>query len=190
MKFSQILTAAYVLRLILHWIIILGTANAGKIEYVFYHMVFPYPTDQLNIHNPADAAAKNSFYGPFGGTPVPFFDGKAPGASYGGWQAKLDILVQEESGFNLVLSGIKSDNNFTVMANIEQTENRAFSDLTINFVVVEDVIYQGGNGISNHKNVMRKIVNPQGDSFTINYNESKNLETTISNNSVWDLNEG
>ncbi len=75
-----------------------------------------------------------------------------------------------------------------VMANIEQTENTAFSDLTINYVVVEDVYYKGGNNISDHKNVMRKIVNPQGDSFTINYNESKNLETTITNNSVWDLN--
>jgi thiol-disulfide isomerase/thioredoxin len=167
----------------------LGTANANKIEFVYYHMVFPYSNDQLNNHNPSDADAKNSFYGPFGGTPVAFFDGKAPGASYGGWKSKLDVLVQEESGFNISLSGTKSDNDFTVLANIEQTENAAFSDLTINYVVVEDVYYKGGNNISDHKNVMRKIVNPQGDSFIINYNESKNLETTINNNSVWDLNQ-
>ena len=166
----------------------LGTANADKIEFVYYHMVFPYSNDQLNNHNPSDAAAKNNFYGPYGGTPVPFFDGKAPGTSYGGWKAKLDILVQEESGFTLALSGLKTENDFTIMANIAQTENTAFSDLTINYVVVEDVYYKGGNNISDHKNVMRKIVNPQGDSFTINYNETKNLETTISNNGTWDLN--
>ena len=165
----------------------LGTSNADKIEFVYYHMVFPYPSDQLNIHNPSDAAAKNSFYGPFGGTPVSFFNGKAPGASYGGWKAKLDILVQEQSSFNLSLSGVKTETDFTIMSNIEQTENIAFSDLTISYVVVENVLYQGGNGINDHKNVMRKIVNPQGDTFSINYNESKNLEATIANNSSWDL---
>jgi len=165
----------------------LGTANSDKIEFVYYHMVFPYSNDQLNNHNPQDSDAKNSFYGPFGGTPVAFFDGKSPGTGYGGWKDNLDVLVQQESGFNISLSGTKSDNDLTIMANIEQTENPNFSDLTINYVVVEDVYYQGGNGISDHKNVMRKIVNPQGDSFTINYNESKDLETTITSNSVWDL---
>ena len=166
----------------------LGTANKDKIEFVYYHMVFPYPTDQLNLHNQSDAAAKNSFYGPFGGTPVSFFDGKTPSSSYGGWKDNLDNLVQEESSFDISLSGNYTDSDFKVSANILQSKDNVFSNLTINFVVVEDVNYRGGNNIENHKNVMRKIVNPGGNSFIINFNESKSLETTISKNSVWDLN--
>ncbi len=165
----------------------LGTANKDKIEFIYYHMVFPYPTDQLNLHNQGDAAAKNNFYGPFGGTPVSFFDGKTPPSSYADWKDNLDNLIQEESSLDISLSGNYTDSDFTISANILQTKDDTFSNLAINFVVVEDVFYLGGNNISNHKNVMRKIVNPEGDLFSISNNESKILEATIQKNSVWDL---
>lgn len=165
----------------------LETANKDKIEFIYYHMVFPYPTDELNLHNQSDAADKYTFYGSSGTTPISFFNGKTPSSNYSGWKDNLDNLVQEESSFDLTLSGNYTDSDFTVSANIIQTKDDVFSNLTINFVVVEDVFYQGGNNISNHKNVMRKIVNPEGNPFNINYNENMNLDATITKNSVWDL---
>ena len=165
----------------------LGTENRDKIEFIYYHMVFPYPTDELNLHNQSDAAEKYSFYGSSGTTPISFFNGDTPPSSYGEWKDNLDNLVQEESSFDISLSGNYTDSDFTISANIIQSKDNNFSNLTINFVVVEDVFYVGGNNISNHKNVMRKIVNPEGNIFSISNNESKNLTATIAENSVWDL---
>ncbi len=163
----------------------LQSANGDKIEFIYYHMSFPYSSDQLYQHNTNDAAAKNSFYGPHSSTPKAYFDGSLVSNSYNNWAGSLDNLVAEESDFDISLNGNYTENDFTIIADVTQTGEFSANDLTINYVVVENVEYGGNNGISSHKNVMRKIVNPQGEDFSISLNETKNLSASINFNSAW-----
>jgi len=163
----------------------LQSANSDKIEYIYYHMSFPYPSDQLYQHNTPDATAKNNFYGPHSSTPKAYFDGTLVSNSYSNWGTSLDGLVAGESSFDISLSGNFTENDFTISAGVTLTGNISSSDLIINYVVVENVNYSGNNGISNHKNVMRKIVNPEGDPIELNLNEAKMFSTTIAKNGEW-----
>jgi Outer membrane protein Omp28/Secretion system C-terminal sorting domain len=164
----------------------LQSANGNKIEFIYYHMAFPYSSDQLYQHNTSDAAAKNSFYGPHSSTPKAYFNGTLVSNSYSNWGTSLNGLTAEESDIEISLSGNFTENDFTITADVSQTGDIGTSDLTINYVVVENLTYAGNNGINNHKNVMRKIVNPQGDQFAINLNETKSLSTTITKNENWE----
>jgi hypothetical protein len=59
--------------------------------------------------------------------------------------------------------------------------------LVIHFVVAEDLYYAGRNGISNHKHAMRKMFpTPDGQSFTIDLNETKDIPQTIELDPLWD----
>ena len=163
----------------------LQSANGSKIEFIYYHMSFPYSSDQLYQHNTADAAAKNSFYGPHSSTPKAYFNGTLVSNSYNNWASSIDNLVNEESPFEIELSGNYSENNFTVSAEVTQTGNVSSNNLAINYVIVEDVEYAGNNGISSHKNVMREIPYPQGESFSMSQNETKNFSVFVNFNPVW-----
>jgi len=159
----------------------LQSSNADKIEFIYYHMSYPYSSDQLYQHNTVDSQAKNSFYGPHSSTPKAYFNGTLVSNSYSSWANSLDELTAVESNFDISLSGSYTADDFTILVSVTQTAAISVSDLTINYVVVEDVNYAGQNGISNHKNVMRKIVNPEGESFSFNLNETINLDATIQN---------
>ncbi len=161
--------------------------NASKINYIFYHMVFPYPTDQLNIDNPSDPAARNNYYGPYHSTPDGFFNGVTQSSNYSSWGNSLDALTGEQSPFEIILSGSKdSDQQFTVKANISRSGDVSDNDLVIHFVVVENLLYQGQNGISHHMHVMRKMVgSPVGNDFSVNDNDSKVVDKQITLDSKW-----
>ncbi len=164
----------------------LQTNNSDKIEYIFYHMQFPYSTDKLYQHNIADSQSKNTFYGPYSSTPQAFFNGTHKSNNYSQWSSELDVLVAEQSKIDITLVGSKNINAFTITAEVKKTSTINQNDLTINFVIVENISnYTGQNGISSHKNVMRKIVNPVGNLFEINLNETKQLSETINFNSEW-----
>ncbi|MEE9429704.1 MAG: T9SS type A sorting domain-containing protein [Melioribacteraceae bacterium] len=168
----------------------LQSANGEKIEFIYYHMAFPYSTDELYKHNTSDSENKSSFYGSFSSTPQPFFDGDLRQRNYSNWKDELDALIVEESRFDLSVSGVRDESSFTISASITKTADVPENDLTINYVVVEHIDnYTGSNNISDHKNVMRKIVNPEGDTFAINLNESKDLSATIDFNDDWNADE-
>ena len=157
--------------------------NGDKIEFIYYHMVYPYSTDQIYQASTSDADAKNILYGPYSSTPQAFFNGSHIGNSYNSWEASLNASAEEESSFTINLSGSHTASDITINADIQKLSESTDTDLTINFVIVENVQYQGNNGISSHKNVMRKIANINGDSFTLNTNQniSKSVQFTLNN---------
>jgi hypothetical protein len=140
-------------------------------------MNFPYPDDQLNAANTSDASARNSYYGPFSGTPQTFFDGKIASTNYSQWTSLIDNRLAVKTPIQIKLSGTKNENTLNITADLSVSQYYSANDLTIQFVLVENVNYSGRNGISFHKNVMRTIAGtPNGKSIT---SVSQKINSTI-----------
>jgi len=164
----------------------LAGPNGEKISYTFYHMVYPYPSDQLYQESMEDSDARDNYYNPISATPQGWFDGTHQGPT-SGWTASLDNLVLMESPLNIILSGTRNNSQFNINAELTRSGNIPVNDLVIHFIVVEDLYYAGLNGITDHKNVMRKMLpTPEGQSFSIDLFETKNIQQTIELNSIWD----
>ena len=157
-----------------------NSENADKINYIFYHMVYPYPSDPLYQYNKSDSDGRNVYYNPSGSTPIAFFDGVKQANNYSSWSSLLDALTSEESPFRITLTGTQGDNYMDIKAEVQQSGSTAENNLVINFVLVENVNYQGSNSIAYHKNVMRKMVaSPAGEAFSIAMGEIKQVDKTI-----------
>lgn len=161
-----------------------------QVNFIYYHMVFPYSDDALHQHNPIDASARNLYYGPFSSTPRGVFDGQVQNNSYANWANVIDGLAVQQSPFEITLQGSVNGSNVTVMASIKQTENITPGNLVAHFIAVEDVNYAGRNGISFHKNVMRKMYpSASGRSFSIALNQTIQLDEVTALNPLWNLGE-
>jgi hypothetical protein len=164
----------------------LAGPNGNKISYIYYHMVYPYNDDPLYWESMEGSDARNNYYNPVAATPQGWFDGTHQGST-SGWAASLDNLVAIESPLKIILSGTKSATQFNISAELTRTGNIADNDLVIHFVVVEDLYYDGRNSISNHKHVMREMLpSPDGQSFTIIFNETKTIPQKITLEPNWD----
>ncbi len=164
----------------------LAGPNGDKISYIYYHMIYPYSDDQLYIESMEDSDARDNYYNPVSATPQGWFDGTHQGSSTG-WAAALDNLIIMESPLKIILSGTRNASQFNINAELTRSGDIPDNDLVLHFVVAEDLFYSGRNGISNHKHVMRKMLpNPDGQSFSINLNETKNIPQTINLDPLWD----
>jgi hypothetical protein len=130
--------------------------------------------------------ARDNYYNPVHATPQGWFDGVLQ-SSWSGWSASLDNLVANESPLVIDLSGTRNSSQFNINAQLMRTGDIPDNDLVIHFVVVEDLFFVGRNTISNHKQVMRKMLpSPSGKSFSINLNETLSIGQSIDIESYWD----
>jgi Outer membrane protein Omp28/Secretion system C-terminal sorting domain len=160
--------------------------SAKHVSFIFYHMPFPYSDDPLYQANKSDPAARNSYYGPYSSTPKGFFDGKIQSNVYGFWGTTLEGLVKNRSPLKIDLSGSKGSNGINLKTEITRNGDISQTDLVIHFIVVENIHYQGRNGVSRHDNVMRKMLpSPAGRSISVNDGETIEIDTTISLDSSW-----
>jgi hypothetical protein len=164
-----------------------NSPNADRINYIFFHMEYPYPTDLLYQQSKDGSDARDNYYDPVQATPQGWFDGTHQGPT-SGWATSLDNLVATQSPFKIVLSGHTELNQIIINADVTRTGTVTDNDLIIHFVVAENVYYAGGNGISNHKQVMRKMFpSPSGLPFTIELNEMKSFQQPIDPDPIWFL---
>ena len=164
----------------------LSGPNGDKISYIYYHMIYPYSDDSLYYQSMEGSDARDNYYSPVHATPQGWFDGIHQGSSTG-WAASLDNLVSIQSPLVITLSGTRSPNQFNINAHLTRTGDIPDNDLVIHFVVAEDLYYAGRNGISHHKHVVRKMFpTPDGQPFTINLNETKDIPQTIDLEQLWD----
>jgi len=164
----------------------LAGPNGNKISYIYYHMVYPYNDDQLYWESMEGSDARDNYYNPVSATPQGWFDGTHQGST-SGWASSLDNLVTTQSPLKIILSGSRNPNQFYINSELTRTGSIADNDLVIHFLVVEDLFFDGRNSISNHKHVMRKMLpTPEGQSFSINLNETINLLQTIDLDPIWD----
>jgi hypothetical protein len=153
-------------------------------------MAFPYPDDKLNQDNTIDPSVRNNFYGAVSSTPRGIFNGQTQNNNYGNWATILNSIGSQISPIELKISGYSTVVSLTVNANVKQTSSIQGSNLSIFFVVVETVNYQGRNGVNPHKNVVRKMFpSANGKSFSLALNQSLNISETFPLNSTWDKNQ-
>jgi hypothetical protein len=156
-----------------------SSPNAPNIRYIFYHVPFPYPDDPLAQVGSADAAGRNTYYGPFSATPVTFFDGVNQGTAYAAWGMSLNNRVSVASSLAITLEGSKGAGGMTVTATIQAVGSLPSGALAIHFVVVENVSYTGRNGVTPQNFVMREMAGgPAGAPLTIGPGETKVVERT------------
>jgi hypothetical protein len=161
----------------------------NQVTFIYYHMPFPYSDDLLHQHNPADANARNSFYGTFTSTPRAVFDGQIQSNNYSGWANIINNLAVQESPFTITLQGNSNGSNVNITTSITQTGSVLSSNLVAHFIAVETVNYSGRNGITVHKNTMRKMFpGSSGRSFSISLNQTLVLEEITTLNPTWILN--
>jgi len=164
----------------------LAGPNGDKISYIYYHMIYPYSDDPLYWQSMEGSDARDVYYNAANATPQGWFDGIHQGSS-SGWTASLDNLVMNDGPIKIVLSGTRNSIQFNLNAQLTRTGSVADNDLVIHFVVVEDLYYDGRNSISDHKHVMRKMLpTPDGQSFSINLNETINIPQVIALDPIWD----
>jgi len=162
-----------------------ASPNADRIAPIYYHMIYPYNDDPLYHHNPIDSDGRDDYYDPIPATPRGFFDGQAQG-SVSTWTSALDNLAGMESPLRINLSGIKIEGSINIKAEVIKTGDIPDNDIVIHFVVVEDLNYQGRNGIEHHENVMRKMIDGAfGSPFSINISETKEEEREITLHPDW-----
>jgi hypothetical protein len=160
--------------------------NGDKISYIYYHMVYPYSDDQLYLDSQEGSDARDNYYNPVPATPQGWFDGTHQGST-SGWAANLDNLVATQSPLNMTLSGYTDLSQIFINSRIHRTGDITDNDLVMHFVVVEDLYYAGRNGVADHKHVMRRMLpTPNGHSFSINLNETKDIEQIINIDPLWD----
>ena len=165
----------------------LAGPNGNKISYIYYHMVYPYPDDLLYQQSMEGSEARHTYYNPVAATPRGIFDGQIQGST-SGWAATLDNLVNIQSPLKIELSGYTDLVRLFIDADVTRTEDIIDNDLVIHFIVVEDVFYDGRNSVSNHKNVMRKMLpTPAGLQFNIALNETKGFQQIIDLDTIWDI---
>ncbi len=160
-------------------------ANGNKISYLFYHMVYPYDDDSLYYQSQEGSDARDLYYNAVNATPQGWFDGEHH-VSISGWASTLNNLVTTESPLKIILSGTGSGSQVSINAELTRTGNISNGDLVLHFVVAENLYYAGRNNITHHIHVMRKMLpTPDGLAFSINLNETKNLEQNIDIDPLW-----
>jgi hypothetical protein len=159
-------------------------AKKDNVRYIYYHMAFPYSDDKLNQANTSDAVARNNFYGPFSSTPISFFDGSTQSNSYGQWSSIIESRISIKTPVSLTLTGEKEIDKFSVSADVKMEINSIIGNLAIHFIVVENVNYNGRNGISNHKHVMREMITGGSGESIVNLS-NQIISKTIPINDNW-----
>lgn len=159
----------------------------GKyLNFIFYHMNYPYANDPFYQHNTKDVEERDAYYGQGSFTPKAYFDGSYQINNYNEWPGYLDAIVNEQSPLIIELSGFKEGNNMTINADIERTGLINDNDLKLHFVVVETIDIQTQNGIYPQLFVMRKMYpSANGEDFTIAQGEQKTVKKTIQLNPEW-----
>jgi Outer membrane protein Omp28 len=164
----------------------LNDTSAAHVNFIYYHMRFPYSDDPLFVDNEADPDARNLYYGPFYDTPDMFVDGTIHGNTYSSWAGILDARTSVQSPLMISLQGGVGSESFTVGATITALKSINAGDLVLYFVVTETVNYQGRNGVSPQRFVMRKMIpDANGMPFAIDSGEVKTVSNNITLESTW-----
>jgi len=160
--------------------------NKNSVVYIYYHMPFPYSDDKLNQENTADPSARNVFYGTFTSTPRAVFDGQIQANNFSSWGNSINSLATQANIVDIEIRGSVQSGLINVTAKLKSGSSSPSGNLVVQFIAVENVNYSGRNGISFHKNVMRKIFPAaNGKAIVLTTNQELQVTETVALNPQW-----
>jgi hypothetical protein len=144
------------------------TANPDKFTSIYYHVNWPAAGDPMNLANPAEAAARVSYYMQPSNMYVPYsvLDGNYYNGSAGGWSmTNINARYAVPSPFEVQLQHSVSAGQDTVFSTmlVKCTQDVAAS-MTAHNVVIEKWIHfnsapcASSNGERDFYNVMKKMI--------------------------------
>ncbi|HMS33489.1 MAG TPA: T9SS type A sorting domain-containing protein [Ignavibacteria bacterium] len=138
----------------------LNASDPEKVTNISYHMNWPAPgNDPMYLINPTDNNARRTLYG-VNAIPDWFFDGVL---NVGTTTSELNAAYNQRTNIlspvSIVVAEVKNGNTVTVKADVYCEGFLANPNVTIQFAVIEKIVYYNGtNGESNYTYVMRKLL--------------------------------
>jgi len=122
------------------------------------------------------------------GTPTVYINGSRKSANGSGWDTYIDGLLAESAGLTVTATvGYTADSivlNYTVARRMGSQVTSA----SVYALLTEDITYSGRNGISDHKNALRKLFTPvAGTPLSFDDNGIANGRETVVRSSGWDV---
>ncbi|MEY2829046.1 MAG: hypothetical protein RIQ33_904 [Bacteroidota bacterium] len=157
------------------------------------HPSSPYAACPLSMQNKMDNDARTNFYTIYGGTPRLVINGSVIPSSANYSLPSLFTPYQNlTSSFELKMMDIKfGTDSIHSMITIKKVDTSSLSAALLFLGLVEDTIFvNGGNGETEHYNVLRKAVTaPQGLSISlpINVGDSITFQYSTNANVVWNF---
>lgn len=125
----------------------------NDIIYVFHH-ISTYSDDALYQETKAQSLPRANFYG-VNGTPTAVINGMVQDRVYSEYPSRISQAIQQSEDINISLEGMLQNYGLSLTIN---TEKEIPNNTSLYIMVTEDIQYKGRNGISEHNNVMRKIL--------------------------------
>ncbi|MCX8056968.1 MAG: Omp28-related outer membrane protein [Ignavibacteria bacterium] len=165
-------------------------SNKDRVAVIKYHTWWPSPgNDPFYYANTVENQARVNYYGT-NYVPRGIVNGTGDGTSSPStWISLIQNSIINSSQFEIKILGnvdAVQGGNLTIQVTADNNPIPT-GTLVLHTVVVEsDLYYTGTNGDPVHHFVMRKMYpNQNGETFTINPNETKTFSRTFSWNSTW-----
>jgi glutaredoxin len=152
---------------------------------IAYHLS-TYSDDKLYQETKTESVPRANYYGGITGTPTIFINGQRQ-SSYQNWLPNINNFRNSQSNNFPVTLNVRLVGN---VLEIETGVNSSIdiSNLNLNIVVVEDVDYQGRNGVKLHKNVMRTMpTGASGQQINLIANQELKITKSVTLNQIWNL---
>jgi PKD repeat protein len=171
--------------------------DSSELAIIIYHVWWPGSKDPYYLHNKADNEDRTYYYNVNGeGTPYLRTDGLtkvvgagSPESAYTNYKTEIDNRASVLSPLKITVSGNLGASTGNVNAFIEATDTVPGVDLTVQFAIVEDNLWEdiGSNGIDRHRFVMRDMLPTEtlsgfGNGDSVWHNKSFSVSP------VWDRN--
>lgn len=130
-----------------------STPLNNDVIYIFHH-INTYNDDALYQETKAQSLPRANFYA-VNATPTAAINGMVQDRVYSEYPSRISQAIQQSQDINISLEGMIQNNGLSLTIN---TDKEIPNNTSLYIVVTEDIQYKGRNGISEHNNVMRKML--------------------------------
>lgn len=167
--------------------IISNTPRAQKVITVFNH-VATYADDAIYQANRTEPIQRGQYLGFVSGTPAVYINGSRRSSNGSGWDTFIDGLLAESTGFTVTAAVTYTPDSVVLNYTVTRSMGSAVTSASVYALLTEDITYSGRNGISDHKNALRKLFTPvAGTPLTFDVNGIANGRIAVARSGAWDV---
>lgn len=125
----------------------------NDVVYIFYH-INTYNDDPLYQETKTESLPRGKYYN-VTGTPSAALNGTIQDRTYSEYPTRISNAIQQSQDINISVDGMLKNDGVSLTIT---TDTEIPSNASLYLVVTEDITYKGRNGITEHTNVMRKML--------------------------------